>query len=137
MWQKCPICNGKGVVFDTFLQINSTNICPTCRGQRIISELTGVPPGTSIEIKTLIENDECVSALNKIKIALEPLMKLKGYKYAAMDKNESWYLFATKPQINNSAWFDATAMDNGWAIELGKLNHPPINWEESLIEIDV
>lgn len=35
-WQKCPICDGYGT--------NSISICPTCKGERIISELTGLPP---------------------------------------------------------------------------------------------
>ncbi len=39
-WQKCPICNGLGVVNSIGLHIT----CPTCKGERIISELTGLPP---------------------------------------------------------------------------------------------
>ena len=35
-WQKCPICDGYGTY--------SISICPTCKGERIISELTGLPP---------------------------------------------------------------------------------------------
>jgi hypothetical protein len=43
-WQKCPICNGTGD--DPFvLELpRSTWPCPTCKGERIISELTGLPP---------------------------------------------------------------------------------------------
>ncbi len=39
MWQKCPVCDGTG---------NSPNfnvVCSVCNGMKIISELTGRPPG--------------------------------------------------------------------------------------------
>ena len=36
-FQKCPVCNGGGYLIMRFK-------CPTCKGQRIISELTGHPP---------------------------------------------------------------------------------------------
>ena len=44
MWQKCPICNGTGS--DPNWLVHNGNIpkCPTCKGERIISELTGKPP---------------------------------------------------------------------------------------------
>lgn len=45
-FQKCPICNGTGN--DPFIvggQFTSYP-CPTCKGARIISELTGEPPIT-------------------------------------------------------------------------------------------
>ena len=46
MWQKCPICNGTGSVW--FPLSNSTsNVCTTCNGHKIISELTGLPPNTT------------------------------------------------------------------------------------------
>ena len=40
MWQKCPICNGTGVITKDY----SENNCKTCNGRGIISELTGFPP---------------------------------------------------------------------------------------------
>ena len=40
MWQKCPICNGTGVIIKNY----SENNCKTCDGKGIISELTGLPP---------------------------------------------------------------------------------------------
>jgi DnaJ-class molecular chaperone len=46
-WQKCPVCNGTGVSYGG---LSSSATCPTCNGQRIISELTGKPP--AYEIKT-------------------------------------------------------------------------------------
>ena len=43
-FQKCPICNGTGN--DPFIVTGSQIAypCPTCKGARIISELTGIPP---------------------------------------------------------------------------------------------
>lgn len=43
-YQKCPICNGTGS--DPFIVTGSLTSypCPTCKGTRIISELTGLPP---------------------------------------------------------------------------------------------
>jgi DnaJ-class molecular chaperone len=40
MWQKCPICNGRGVITKDY----SENNCKTCNGKGIISELTGLSP---------------------------------------------------------------------------------------------
>lgn len=40
MWQKCPICNGTGLITKDY----SENNCKTCNGKGIISELTGLPP---------------------------------------------------------------------------------------------
>ena len=50
MWQKCPICNGTGKNYNGSPIASSAPFCPTCNGQRIISELTGKPP--AYEIKT-------------------------------------------------------------------------------------
>ena len=43
MWQKCPICNGSGKTYNT-LSSSSFDVCSTCRGTKIISELNGLPP---------------------------------------------------------------------------------------------
>ena len=45
-FQKCPICNGTGD--DPFmLELPRQNYpCPTCKGTRIIHEVTGLPPVT-------------------------------------------------------------------------------------------
>jgi len=48
-WQKCPICNGSGNdpwIGEIPLSICSytKHSCPTCKGTRIISQLTGMPP---------------------------------------------------------------------------------------------
>jgi len=49
VWQKCPNCEGSGVNLDAFssLYAGTTNThitCPTCGGERIISQVTGQPP---------------------------------------------------------------------------------------------
>lgn len=36
MYQKCPICKGKGVL--------KQDTCPVCLGERIINKKTGLPP---------------------------------------------------------------------------------------------
>jgi hypothetical protein len=45
-WQKCPVCNGAGEVLREYAgKVNSwTTPCPTCKGSRIISSVTGLPP---------------------------------------------------------------------------------------------
>lgn len=58
-WQKCPVCNGTGKN-NEFYSLRNEH-CPTCNGQRIISEATGLPPkveititsGTTSNLKTL------------------------------------------------------------------------------------
>ena len=43
MWQKCCICNGTGENNSLVNGIFS-NVCKTCNGKGIISEITGLPP---------------------------------------------------------------------------------------------
>lgn len=43
-FQKCPICNGTGDNPFVLELPRSTWPCPTCKGTRIINELTGFPP---------------------------------------------------------------------------------------------
>ncbi len=44
-WQKCPICEGTGIVFcNSGLTSEPTKKCPVCDGQLIISDITGQPP---------------------------------------------------------------------------------------------
>ena len=50
MWQKCPICDGEGRVTGNGTTSSVHQVCPTCNGARIISELNGLPPNQSIEI---------------------------------------------------------------------------------------
>lgn len=51
MWQKCPICNGSGRTHNT-LTSSSFDICSTCNGTKIISELNGLPPNCNGKIVT-------------------------------------------------------------------------------------
>jgi len=43
-WQKCPICNGCGY---TGVGFPVGEICTVCRGMKIISDLSGLPPDGS------------------------------------------------------------------------------------------
>jgi hypothetical protein len=49
-FQKCPVCYGTGVspLPGTYSNIP---VCPVCRGQRIISEVTGNPPTQNSTLK--------------------------------------------------------------------------------------
>jgi Zn-finger nucleic acid-binding protein len=51
MWQKCPICNGTGKTQNTSSS-SSFDICSTCNGAKIISELTGLPPSRRMDVIT-------------------------------------------------------------------------------------
>jgi hypothetical protein len=41
MYQRCPICQGDGNIYPP---VGYAVICPTCKGKRIISDVTGKPP---------------------------------------------------------------------------------------------
>jgi hypothetical protein len=43
-FQKCPICNGSGNNPFMIEIPREAYPCPTCKGTRIISQLTGMPP---------------------------------------------------------------------------------------------
>lgn len=49
-FQKCPICEGSGRTHDAQVEGVPENFfeCPTCRGMRIVSSLTGLPPEKAI-----------------------------------------------------------------------------------------
>jgi hypothetical protein len=60
-WQKCPLCNGTGKVSSAIgngLPEPETTVygaeyrveCPTCKGERILNILSGLPPSNSIQI---------------------------------------------------------------------------------------
>lgn len=44
MWQKCPNCQGLGVVSPSGLSNHTQEQCSVCKGHKIINELTGLPP---------------------------------------------------------------------------------------------
>lgn len=48
MWQKCPICDGEGRITSNGLSSSVHQVCPVCKGARIISELTGLPPNNTV-----------------------------------------------------------------------------------------
>lgn len=56
-WQKCPICIGSGINPNTLLTHNiptpNTHPCTTCKGFKIINELTGLPPKNSIQLSNV------------------------------------------------------------------------------------
>lgn len=46
-WQKCPICDGTGKVYNNLMYSNfafPSEICPTCRGLRMIETPDNPPP---------------------------------------------------------------------------------------------
>lgn len=43
-FQKCPICNGTGIITNNGNYSAPSSTCPVCQGKRIINELTGLPP---------------------------------------------------------------------------------------------
>lgn len=44
MWIKCPVCNGTGLDNTSSISATAFPICPVCSGERIISEINGLPP---------------------------------------------------------------------------------------------
>lgn len=48
-WQLCPKCNGDGDLFrynsPSIMATNARPICDVCNGKKIISTVTGLPPG--------------------------------------------------------------------------------------------
>lgn len=54
MWQNCPLCKGTGFDYSPGTYSNIPE-CPVCKGQRIISEVTGLPPRKEVDIKNCAE----------------------------------------------------------------------------------
>ena len=75
MWEKCTICNGKGLDPNYFIN-NNTPKCPVCKGKRIINTLTGNPP-----VDDVIETE--TSNINKVKYR----GGLDEKKYSILNKN--------------------------------------------------
>ena len=45
MFQKCPICNGTGIVSKSEPEyFSNCEKCPVCNGKRLIDGVTGQPP---------------------------------------------------------------------------------------------
>lgn len=67
-FQKCPVCNGAGVILPMASGVNVN--CSTCEGKKIINELTGLPPKITVTSGTVYPepaklSDEEVKALVK------------------------------------------------------------------------
>lgn len=68
MWQKCPICQGTGINNNSSWR----EPCSVCKGQKIISELTGKPPATSVNTSNTttdlgnidVENEKAIVKFN-------------------------------------------------------------------------
>lgn len=43
-WEKCPCCNGTGLVALTGNSTSAVGVCPVCNGEKIINVITGKPP---------------------------------------------------------------------------------------------
>jgi RecJ-like exonuclease len=62
MWEKCPVCEGKGAVTQDYSEDN----CKTCSGKGIISSLTGLPPnGLKIHEAPRHKADDFLSTYKK------------------------------------------------------------------------
>jgi RecJ-like exonuclease len=67
MWQKCPICKGSG--YQWIPLSNSTNIkCRRCKGEGIISEITGLPPEPQFKDNSNLPSTDIYSNVDNIKI---------------------------------------------------------------------
>ena len=62
MWQKCPICDGEGRVTSNGVSSSVHQMCPVCKGAKIISELNGLPAQQSVPT---------VSKMEKVQTAVE------------------------------------------------------------------
>ena len=54
-YQQCPTCQGIGMVYQNYYYHQVT--CPTCKGARIIDELSGLPPVEQIPKNKLSADD--------------------------------------------------------------------------------
>ena len=70
MWQKCPICDGEGRVTSNGLSSSVHQVCPTCNGARIISELNGLPAQAS---PTVSKMEIAQTAMTKLFTNLESM----------------------------------------------------------------
>ena len=76
MFQTCPLCQGSGYYLPLGYS-GGHQQCPTCNGRRIISSLTGLPPGSSTSQESIqTSHDECLRATRQQRI--ERQMEKKG-----------------------------------------------------------
>ena len=74
-FQKCPVCEGTGN--DPFVTTGSftSYSCPTCKGTRIIDEVTGLPPVVE-EKHSLFEKPDYPSNYPLDKLTPTPINEL-------------------------------------------------------------
>ena len=67
-YQKCPICEGGGFILKPYELTNDFHVkCPTCKGARIISSMTGLPPERVVkEVEQREKEREKSKELDKI-----------------------------------------------------------------------
>ena len=67
-YQKCPICDGSGMIPEPYAVTTSFHVkCPTCKGARIISSMTGLPPERVVkEVEEREKEREKSKELDKI-----------------------------------------------------------------------
>lgn len=56
MWKKCTNCKGEGYLHESGKPNTPPERCPVCRGTRIISLISGLPPEGSIKSKDNYKN---------------------------------------------------------------------------------
>lgn len=81
-YQKCPLCNGTG----QYNQFNTgiiSGVCPVCNGQRIISELNGLPPRPNFGQELIKDNDDIDSQYKP-----EDFAEYKKWLYGKKDIEE-------------------------------------------------
>lgn len=65
MYQKCPICEGRGMISPP-TGTSTLAVCTVCNGAKIINELTGLPPSLK-DVNNGIDKDEILNTLYKEK----------------------------------------------------------------------
>jgi len=67
-YQKCPICDGSGMIPEPYTATTSFHVkCPACKGARIISSMTGLPPERVVkEVEEREKEREKSKELDKI-----------------------------------------------------------------------
>lgn len=94
-YQKCPLCNGTG----QYNQFNTgiiSGVCPVCNGQRIISELNGLPPRPNFGQELIKDNDDIDSQYKP-----EDFAEYKKWLYGKKDIEEMTF---TAKEYN--AWLE-------------------------------
>lgn len=94
-YQKCPLCNGTG----QYNQFNTgiiSGVCPVCKGQRIISELNGLPPRPNFGQELIKDNDDIDSQYKP-----EDFAEYKKWLYGKKDIEEMTF---TAKEYN--AWLE-------------------------------